>query len=350
MKNLIKCGVVLAIASTLLVACNNNEDSGKIKITDCSGVEVEIKKDVKRVISVNQSFVAFMIAMGEGNKVIGTHGSVLGHAYLPLFSEDVLKASKVGYQANPELIYSLNPDLVVLNDATYAQTLRDIGLPAIYFGYDNINELYKGLDLMGDIFGDNAKNYVTKWKNKVDSTISTISSEVSSLKDSEKKDVYYINAAVNPGDLYTTFGGGSFVEYWINSIGGKLATSNYRDITSLDSEIALSLNPSNIFISGYAEYTRKDELMSDPLWTNIKAVKNNDVYLMPTSLVSYERFSVELPMLLEYSANILYPELHEFKGIETLRTFFNDFYGLTFTDEVLNNMLLGLAPDGTKMG
>ncbi len=90
--------------------------------------------------------------------------------------------------------------------------------------------------------------------------------------------------------------------------------------------------------------------MGDPLWANVNAVKNNNIYLMPTSLVSYERFSVELPMLLEYSANILYPELHEFKGIETLRAFFNEYYGLSFTDEVLNNMLLGLAPDGTKMG
>ena len=202
---------------------------------------------------------------------------------------------------------------------------------------------------MGDIFGDNAKVYVTKWKNLMTETVNSITSDLSSLNDADKKNVYYINAAVNPGDLFTTFGGNSFVEYWMNTIGANLVTSSYKDITSLEAEVALSLKPDTIIISGYAEYTRKEELLESEVWSGIPAVKNESIYLMPTSFVSYERFAVELPMLLSYSANALYPSLHSFDGTSELKEFYKNYYGKTFTDEQLNNMLLGLNPDGTRM-
>ncbi|MCQ2801933.1 MAG: ABC transporter substrate-binding protein [Bacilli bacterium] len=333
-----------------LSSCVNSETDNQIKITDCAGIEIKITKNPQRIISVNQSFVEFSIAMGEGSKIIGTHGSVLGHVYLPYFCPEILNATKVGYQANPELIFSLEPDLIVLNDPAYAQSLRDKGLPAIYFGYNNIDELNYSLNLMSDIYGGNAKKFVQKWMANFANTLENISNDLSSLTDLNKKNVYYINAAINPGDLYSTFGGNSFVEYWINHIGGKLVTSKYPDIDSIEKEVALSLNPETIFISGYAEYTRKDELFADPSWKNIDAVANNEVYLMPTSLVSYERFSVELPMLFEYSASILYPELHKFDGINSLRNFNKEIYNIEFSDAILNNMLLGLGPNGERMG
>ena len=65
---------------------------------------------------------------------------------------------------------------------------------------------------------------------------------------------------------------------------------------------------------------------------------------------SYDRFSVELPLMLSYTANRMYPEYHEFDGINELREFNKEFYGREFSDEQLENMLKGLNPDGTRMG
>ena len=61
--------------------------------------------------------------------------------------------------------------------------------------------------------------------------------------------------------------------------------------------------------------------MDDPLWQDIPAVKNDRVFLMPTSFVSYDRFSVELPLMLDYTANVMYPDEHTFGGIDELREF-----------------------------
>lgn len=333
-----------------LSSCDETNEEETRTIVDCSGASVKIPKNIKKIISVNQSFVAFMTAMGEDEKLIGTHGSVLSHQWTPIFSEHVSSVSRYGYQPNSESIYASGADLVVLNDIAYAESLRKQGINAIYFNYDNIEELFFALDLMTDIFGENSKKWVNNWKLYLEETINNIEDDISSLKEEQRKNIYYINASVNPGNLYSTFGGDSFANYWINTIGANLVTSNFNNITEIDPEVALSLNPDTIFISGYAEYTRKNELINDPLWKNIEAVEENNIFLMPTSFASYERFSVELPLLFDYSANAIYPDLHEFDGIEILSNFYEKFYNKTFSTQHLQNMLLGLAPDGGYMG
>ena len=53
-------------------------------------------------------------------------------------------------------------------------------------------------------------------------------------------------------------------------------------------------------------------------------------------------------MLLKYSAHELYPDLCAFDGISTLRTFYKDYYDIELSNEHLENLLLGLYPDGSK--
>ena len=348
---------IVLVLTLILSGCASKQDTSQPSVSepttrtiiDCSGAKVEIPIEVKTVIAPNQPFCSFMIAMGQGDKLIGSHGSVIGHTWAPLFKEDILDVELYGYKPEAEVLYKANADLIVVKNPTYAEKLRGEGLPAIYFAYNNIEELYYAVDLMSEIFGDDAKTFADKWKNTLNDTINTLHAELGSLSDSEKANVYYINGAVNPSTTYTTFGGGSFTEYWINSIGANLVTSEFENIEEIDQEVAIKLNPDTIFISGYAEYTRYDELVADPLWADIDAVKNDNIYLMPTSLVSFDRFAVELPLLLDYSANILYPEKHAFNGLEAFREFFKEFYGKDFSDEALNNMILGLNPDGTRM-
>ena len=336
-------------AVTTLAACNNKKDDGIITFTDCSGTEITMKKEVNKVIVTDQSCTAFLTAMGYDNKIIGVHKSMLIDKWSPIFMGDEMShMSKYGYQPSAEAIYEAQADIVLLNDATYAAELRKSGVNAVCFSYDNLDELYFAVDMLGSIFGDDARTYAEKWKKYTQDTINEITNALTSLETNDRKNVYYINASNNPSDLYSTFGGDSFVEYWINLIGGNLVTSDYKDITTIEQEIIIAKNPETIFIGGYAEYSRKESLITDPLWENIDAVKNNDIHLLPTSLASYEKFSVELPMLLKYSAHELYPDLCAFDGISTLRTFYKDYYDIELSNEHLENLLLGLYPDGSK--
>lgn len=358
MKKLVILFLTLTIACGLLTSCSTGASKNSSRrITDCAGAEVEIPENVERVVCTSASAVPFLLGMGVEDKIIGAHGSTLGHSWASVFydgfKEDAGKVALFGKNPNAEELISANVDLVILKDAAYAEELRKQGIPAVCFKYTNKEELYAAVDMLGTVFGNEAKEYAGKWEKKLDETIDSISKELESLPESEKCNVYYVDATgaeASNENLFLTAGGGSFVEYWINASGANLVTSSYKDLEQIDQEEGLSLNPDTIFICGWLEYEAKDIMMNDLLWQDIPAVKNDRVFLMPTSFASYDRFSVEMPLMLSYTAHQLYPDYHEFGGIEELRTFYKEYYRRDFSDTQLENMLKGLNPDGTRMG
>lgn len=358
--------IAMILACVILAGCGagvkpteSSESAQSVDrtITDCAGTEVEIPENIERVVCTSASAVPFLLGMGVEDKIVGAHGSTLGHSWAAVFydgfKEEAGKVALFGKNPNAEELIAAEVDLVILKDASYAEELRKSGIPAVCFKYNNKDELYAAVDMLGEIFGDEAKAYAAKWEAKLDSTVETISKELESLPDDEKCNVYYVDATgaeASNENLFLTAGGGSFVEYWINASGANLVTSPYKDLEQIDQEEGLSLNPDTIFICGWLEYEAKDIMMSDPLWQDVPAVKNDRVFLMPTSCASYDRFSVEMPLMLSYTANKLYPDYHEFGGIDELREFYKEYYEREFSDEQLGNMLKGLNPDGTRMG
>lgn len=347
---IILCGL-FGISSSALA------ENASRTITDCAGAEVEIPERIERVVCTSASAVPFLLGMGVEDTIVGAHGSTLGQSWASVFyegfKEEAGKVALFGKNPNAEELISTDVDLVILKDSSYAEELRKMGIPAVCFKYTNKEELFAAVDMLGEIFGDDAKAYAEKWEEKLDATIETISKELVELPENEKCNVYYVDATgaeASSENLFLTAGGGSFVEYWINTCGANLVTSPYKDIEQIDSEEALSLNPDTVFICGWLEYEARDIMINDPLWHDVPAVENDRVFIMPTSIASYDRFSVEFPLMLSYTANQLYPEYHAFGGIDELREFYKDYYGRDFSDEQLENMLKGLNPDGTRMG
>ena len=54
-------------------------------------------------------------------------------------------------------------------------------------------------------------------------------------------------------------------------------------------------------------------------------------------------------LMLDYTANLLYPDKHAFNGIDDLREFYKKYYNQSLSDDQLENLLKGLNPDGTRM-
>ena len=352
MKKTLGFILLAALMISLLSGCGSSASKTRT-ITDCSGAKVEIPNEINKVVVTSPAAVAFMEGMGLTDKLVGTHGSILNQSWVHVFNSRYDDMALFGKKPNAEELIKADVDLVIIKDAAYAEELRKSGITAVCFTYKNKDELYSALDMLGEIFGKEAKDYAAAWKERLDSTIQQISEDLKDVPEADRCNVYYVDAtgaeATNES-LYLTSGGGSFVEFWVNSSGANLVTSPYEGIEQIDQETALKLNPDTIFICGWLEYTAKDVLMSDPLWQDVPAVKNDRVFLMPTSFVSYDRFAVELPLMLDYTASLLYPKQHSFDGINALREFYEKFYGQSLSDEYLENMLKGLNPDGTKMG
>ena len=342
---------IICITGTGLTACGNKNESQVRTIVDCVGDKVECPAEINKVICVSQNAMEFMVAMGLEDHLVGIHKSVFYHTWSKEYISNLDKLKGFGYSPTAEAVYESEADLVIVKDASTARELREAGVTAITFSYGNDEELIFAVELLGEIFGEKAQEYSDKWISYYKETVSEIEKTISKLDDTEKRKVYFIDAsvAIDAGGLCTTVGGSSIVEQWFDNIGAILVTKEYDNIDSINEEAILQINPEAIMIGGWSENTRKEQLLADTKWKNIEAVKNGDIYLTPVGFTSFERYGVEAPLLLKYSAQQIYPKLFDYDVVNDFQAFFDEFYGIQVSEEKINYMLKGLSPDGSRM-
>ena len=251
-------------------SANGNGDASKI-IVDCAGAEVEVPKDVSRVICVTQNAMEFAVAMGQEDRLIGIHKSVFEHTWSPEYIRDLDRLTGFGYSPAPEAVYESGADIVIVRDASTAEDLRTAGIPALTFRYQNKEELFFAVNMLGELFGEDAKAFAQKWTDYYEDVEAELKETTSQLADSERRTVYFIDAstALDAGSLCSTVGGNSIVAAWFDAVGADLVTRDYEDVSSINEEAVLALDPQTIVIGGWAENTRKEQLYADEKWADI---------------------------------------------------------------------------------
>ena len=342
--------LIVLSCGTIFTACSNDDDA-QVTIVDMAGETVTLPEEINKVICTSQNAMEFMVAMGLEEKIVGVHRSVLMHAWTPEYMFHTSQMKGYGYTPSAEAIYEAGADIVIVKDASSAADLRAVGITAITFTYGNSAELIKAVKLLGEVFGGEAKVFADKWTSYYMDTVSEIKEKLSALSNDDKIKTYFIDAsgALDVGGLTSTVGGDNIIAEWFDIIGANLVTRSYSNISSINEEEILEINPDSIWIGGWCENTRKEQLLNDPKWTNINAVKNNNITIVPVGFVSYERYAVESPILLWYSASKLYPNLVEYDVMVEFKAFFKDYFGIDVSDEKIGYMLNGLSPTGERM-
>lgn len=353
LKNLIVLAVAVAgaVCLTSCGATGNGETQPTRTVTDCAGVEVEIPEHVERVICVTQNAMEFSVAMGQESRLLAVHKSVFDHTWSPEYIQDLDRLARFGYAPAPEAVYESGADLVIVKTAGAAEDLRSAGIPAITFRYQNRDELFSAVRLLGEVYGGEAENFSEKWIACYQEVEQQLGEIVSQIPEGERKRVYFIDASVSmdDGSLCSTAGGNSIIATWFDAVGADLVTREYEDVSTINEEAVLVMDPESIVIGGWSQNTRLEQLYADAKWADVSAVKNSEVYLSPDGFVSFERYAVEAPLLLKYTAYQLYPELFDYDPVTDFQSFFREFYQLEVPGEKIGYMLQGLSPDGSRM-
>ena len=96
-------------------------------------------------------------------------------------------------------------------------------------------------------------------------------------------------------------------------------------------------DPEYIFItnSESAVYGVED-LLQDPAWQEVKAVKNKNVYMMPAEQDSWEFPGVVSTLGIDYMMHVMHPKLLDEQTLEDhVDAFYELSYGRTFTRDEL---------------
>jgi iron complex transport system substrate-binding protein len=311
---LMECILFVLLSATTLKADTRT-------FTDKMGRVVTVSLPVRRAVLFQTP--ELIPALGVWDKIVGISRSA--------YDTDLFKATKPdiemtipslgsGGDVNMEALLKQKPDIVITWSVKPETVwfMEKMGLNVITVFPDSISEFYSVMRMHGSLFGKEKK--MEHSIEAMESILNLIKEKTSRIPGHKKKKVIWLNA--KPTSVAC---GTGLTNDIINLIGGiNPASSIIQGHSTADVSIEqiVAWNPDVIFIRGYTSYTAKD-ILTNPQWRNIRAVKEGRVYKGP----DWSTWSPRLAPIALWMAMKTYPEY--FSGID-FEKIADDFYRKVF--------------------
>ncbi len=275
------CLLLLILVLTIGNGCNvykrkeslNNQNS----LRDYFGRNIVFPDSVRRVLPLYYVPAEIVYALGAKNTMVGIGRIKVTNSYLlDTYFHEVHMLPKTGTSTqdmNYELILSLKPDLVFVGtDIRVNNKLNELNL-VTYSNYPKTaRDILTQVDEYGYILDRESEAMrITAF---LENILYLVTSKSSIIDDHKRPKVYYART-----DPLTTVGG---TQNDIIYISGGISVSQHLN-DKFDSSISVSLediyswNPDIIIVRDRASF-KPEDLYNDPLWKDVKAVKENNVF------------------------------------------------------------------------
>ncbi len=334
--------LITVVGLTLYTSTLKTNSGNQTQITDMLGRNVQVLTNVSRVASFSYS-TTVQIYMLAPDKLIGwdSNRSAAQNRFMPHQYQTlpVLGGSKK--DANYESFISMNPDLVFVGHGITVEDVNDMQqklgvIPLLDVeGDNNLTNIDSSINFVGKTVGESKKaSELVSFHQKM---LSEVKSKTASIPEGEKKRVYY--ARDNTG-LMTNPSGSSHTQL-IDMCGGinVAQVPITKGSVGVSIEQVLKWNPDVIIASDETFYQK---IYSDPLWQNVKAVKDKQVYLVPNSPFNWFENPPGANTILgiPWTAKVLYPDRSSDMDLKSItREFYSNFYHYNLTDEELNSII-----------
>ncbi|MBE6045703.1 MAG: ABC transporter substrate-binding protein [Clostridiales bacterium] len=303
------------------------ETEDEITIVDQAGREVTVKRDIESIALSYRVAIRFLLSLDQGDKIKGIGKS---EPFLETLQPSLADCVNVGQGvADIEAVAELNPD-VFFHKATDRETLdalEKIGIPAIGIQIETPEEMTTALDIMGKVCGEEekAETLIDYYKNRLEE----IDQRTAGIQEQDKK------TAVVMGTSIGKVADGFMLQGEMLERAGAINVAKDLEATELwptaGAEQIFKWNPDYIFITGSesALYSA-DDILEDKNWSELTAVKNGDVYVMPAKVDSWEFPGVVSILGIDYMMHVMYPELmSEEELTQEVDSFYELSYGVT---------------------
>ena len=237
---------------------------------------------------------------------------------------------------NLEEIISLNPDVVFGSNEKYREMFENVGIPFINCSFTNYDEMKKAIKISAQVFGGDAIKKADKYFEYLDKKLAEVKKITDTVKEENRTTIVHGSEIYKMG----VDGKNTIVDQWINYSGGiNLAAKDIDgNLQTMTMEQLLLWDP-DVIITGRAE-DEVEQIMTDPAWKNLKAVKNNRVYANPRGIFAWDRYGVEEALQFQWCAKKLYPELFEYLDIkQELIKFYKEFLDYNLSEEDAEKIL-----------
>lgn len=310
-----------------------SETDSELTIIDQAGREVTVVKDPESIALCYRVVIRFLINLDVGGRITGIGKS---EPFLEEIQPSLKDCTDVGKGvADIEALAELKPDLFIhkASDSETLEAVQKIGIPAIGIDVETPESMVTALDLLGKVCGaeQKAQELIAYYQSSIerDRKLSD------SISDEDRK------TAIVMGSSIGKVADGSMLQGKMLETAGAVNCAADLKATELwpaaGTEQIFKWNPDYIFITGSegSVYTAED-IYNDPAWSEMKAVKNRHVVMIPSERDSWEFPGVISALGIDYMMSVMYPELMNEKNLEdNVSAFYELAYGKAFSRKEL---------------
>jgi iron complex transport system substrate-binding protein len=312
---------------------------------DVNGTEVALPDKIDRIADAwpAHNMVAYML--GHGDKIVATSVSKRLCPWFykinPAMEKAVTTFALSGDNSMEELIKA-QPDLVFLTKMhANAEAIRNLGYTVIELSFSDFDGMQKCVLTTGDVLGEKAKIKAEKYVSYLKSKIDKIQRALDDVPESEKPKVLHITA-MSP---IAVSGRNMMMDAWIKLCGG-INAAEVEMSKQVSPEQILVWNPDIIIYAGASTVITEQEILSNPALKSTKAGKTGKIYINPKGLFSWDRYSVEEALQIQWAAQKFYPErFPDFDIVAETVSFYSEFFDYTLTSREAEMIIKGIPPD-----
>ncbi len=332
------CGVVVVLLIALFGMTATAD--GNVQVTDQTGRVVDIPQPVNRIVSAYGISTYYVYALGAGDRIVSAwYVQIKGVGKAPdaLWKIEPKLDEKLSFgQPNLEDIVAKNPDLVLTNPVKHgdlADRLTDLGIPAIQYVAESPEAMKEAMLLTGEALGPDTAARAQEFADYYDRVMSTIAGATDSIPADKRLRVYFCGSdplRAASGDMYQSL--------MIDTAAGISVTHNLAGYwNDVNLEQVLVWQPDVIIITSYGGLTPA-QILNDPDWQSIPAVRDGRVYKMPALAAAWDTPVPDSLLGIMWLAHVLYPEQIDFDLATECRTFYSRFYGYSLSDEEVTQL------------
>lgn len=331
--------ILIFIGIACLTSCNDN----KIHVQDATGKDFTFDKPLTRLTGSHNPTLNAVVAVGGGGKYL------CGFGYKPkaegLYKEvinnwDELKSVYQEHDFDYDAIKESNAELAVLPESQSKRIaeFEKCGVDSFVLSpnKESLQTVKDSITRVGKLVGD--EQHASEINKMYDDIINNAKNAIGQ----EKKNFSIMMMGASKNEVVPAKMIQDEIIEQINCVNAvtKYAEDNnikYEDGTyaKIDASTFVAMDPNCILIPNYAKFGIND-ILNDPQYANMKAVKNKQVYTIPSNLEPWDYSTVSSCLAICCGAHYVYPEkFSEAQMQAACDKFYNTLYNKTFTREQL---------------
>lgn len=246
-----------------------------IEVIDDNGDKLRLNSAANRIISLSPNTTEILFHIGAGDQIVGADE----YSNYPLAANKIIRVNNHA-AANYELIISLKPDLVIAwqsgNGDKIITRLRELGLPVFVVETQSMQEIPSLYRRLGQLSGQSLKA-----SQQAEAFAKKLQRLNQSFASREKVKTFYQIW----NDPLMTLNGDHILTDIIELCGGvNIFSDSAALVPYVNMESVLAKDP-QVIISGGANQNDLWNLGIWQQWSGVNAVKNRQVYSIPSDLL-----------------------------------------------------------------